>query len=431
MNINKKEIRKFAVPLLVMGFFNYFAEQISITFASRISLENLGSIVTVDNFLYSLVGMFGIFSVAFNIKASRAIGADDEDGLNSYIKSIILLNLKIGIIFFIIVLFFSSIFLKLIYGFSGALLHTAALYLMINALYMLIQMSLFAFANLMKVEQKTQYMMYVSVGIAIMHVILSYIIVKVLGFGIIGLGVINMISLVVELLIYLVLTRKLVAKAFKAKANKQLELIKYGIPMFGQEFLEGVIFLIAVDAIVAHLGLGELAIYSVIFKILVFLKISIYALGNTSTVFVGQALGEKNNIHVKQSVNYLLKVSYLIAAFLLAIIIIFNKYVTAFFTSDAKTIANVAGYLPVVVVAVVGIALYEQFKYVLQTLGAQSFVFMTTVIVNIAVVVLLFATTALGWMSLFLLLALYTLNFFVLGIIYFAKYRSIIAGNLL
>ena len=87
----------------------------------RISINAIAATEVVNTFIYSLIGILGVGSLSFNIYSSR-IRLSNPEMFKNFFKSIILLNLMIGGLSTVIIVFFSRYFLEILYGFQNDIL---------------------------------------------------------------------------------------------------------------------------------------------------------------------------------------------------------------------------------------------------------------------------------------------------------------------
>ncbi|MGX7199526.1 MATE family efflux transporter [Enterococcus nangangensis] len=428
MSLSKKEkvdIWRFVLPLIAMNALEFLIGRIALSFATRTSLAALSSVSAVDNFLYALAGIFGAFSVIFNIESAKANGEGNRPRLYQLMQSIFALNLKFGGIFLLLVIFFHRIFLQAVYGFSGELLNTASVYLLIQAPYLYLQISIFSFTGIMKIEKKTARILSISIFTSVLEIILSYFFIRVLGLGVKGAAVANMLLLTLQLLLYVFFTRHLLQKARHAKGNQQKLLLQKGWPIGLEEILEGTVFIIALDALAARMGLFAFSLYAILYRLIEIMKISTYVYGNAATVFVGEALGARKPAKIRQLLRYMLRIAstwYVTVGIALAI---FSPWVLQLFTADEKLIAATLPYQLFIIVVAFPTTFYELAKYVLQTLEESRYVLYATAVVNLLVVSIIFVLALTQHLNLYTLFTAYSANFLGLSVLFIRKYRRL------
>lgn len=73
-----KELSSFSLPLLASSLLQLLIGQISFAIVSRLSSSTLSSVNTIDSLLFSIGGILGVLSVAFNMLGSKALGQKDK-----------------------------------------------------------------------------------------------------------------------------------------------------------------------------------------------------------------------------------------------------------------------------------------------------------------------------------------------------------------
>ncbi len=97
-----------------------------------------------------------------------------------------------------------------------------------------------------------------------------------------GAAISTIISLCFVSCSYLYMVYPMIWMSLFVKSTTKLELVKFGIPLVGQEVLESVLFIIVFDAFMARLGLEILTIYAVISQLLSIIRVPSFVYSTTS-----------------------------------------------------------------------------------------------------------------------------------------------------
>lgn len=420
-NLNK-QIQSFTFPLITSNLLQVIISQVSLIIISRKSIDSFAIVATIGTFLYAFGGILGATSLAFNIYGAKALGEKDTHKLNAYISSIICLSIFIGMIFIFIELFFGRQIIQGIYGFNGDILNTATIYTFIMSPYILFTLLIFVFTNLLKIEKKTNQIFLISVCCALLQAFLSYILITgklgIPPLGVLGSGAASMISSLVMILIYAFILKDTLLNSIKYRPSKIKFLFIKSIPMMLQECLEGLLFIIVFEGIVARLGVSILATYSIIGQGLMIAKLPTFMYGNAVTVFASQANGENNygKIYNIAKITFL---SSLLAYLIFTFSIWYFKYpFFHLFTSDPLVFKLIPTMLPIMFLVMIVSPLYEISKYLLQSLEMSSKVFILTAIANIIITTLMIIIWYLKKLSFMILYSFYGLNFLSLGLVF-------------
>ncbi|MGM9886751.1 MAG: MATE family efflux transporter [Lactococcus sp.] len=419
-----KEIQKFALPLIANNLLNLVINQLILFLAVNQSLENLAGITTIQSLLFAFGGIFGAVALAFNIEGGQLLGKNAEKEFLQLLKSSILLNLFVGLAFVLVTFGVGSLFLQFFYGFQGNMLETSRFYLLIQSPYILLTLMMFLTSNLIKIENKTSLIMWVSLISTASEIIFNLIFVRVLHLGIVGAGLYAILALLIIVVLQSFLVRHRLMLAIHEKARNLKSLIQKSIPLAGQELLEGVIFTLVFEALIARLGVGTLAIYGLCAQALTIIKMPTYMYENAITVFGSKAYGEGN----KKKIHQIFKVSLIssmIFYFIFSILIVSNaKPFAHLFSHELSN--HFATYLIIALICSVFFISYENLKGILQALNFEKFVLRSTFLINVILFMIIMMSKIFGMTNFTLLYILYGSSLLLLSLIFYIKYRKML-----
>ena len=253
--------------------------------------------------------------------------------------------------------------------------------------------------------------MWIGLASSVLDVLLNYVLVPLLGIR--GAAISTIISLCFVSCSYLFMVYPMIWKSLFVKSTTKLELVKFGIPLVGQEVLESVLFIIVFDAFMARLGLEILTIYAVISQLLSIIRVPSFVYSTTVSVYLPEA--EKMG-HVKEFLKTIFKNSY-IASMLLACPVVLSSNILSHFLSDEIT----TNIVPITLYTflVMGVSpIYESAKMLLQSFGNEKFVLHISILINLASVMILTILQLLKAQTYLSLYFVYGLNLFVLSLIF-------------
>ncbi|WP_256861349.1 MATE family efflux transporter, partial [Bacillus cereus] len=232
-----------------------------------------------------------------------------------------------------------------------------------------------------------------------MNVILNYLLIfGNFGFpklGISGSAIATIIALSINLIIYMYLCRKHLKITFqniKIYINNLKFLCKKSTSLVGQEILEGGIFIIGVNAMIARTGDIQLSGYLLVSQILSIILIPMYMYSSAILTLVSERYGSKQLIDLKELPKVTLGLIMVFYMFL-SIIFVFLKYeVVAFITNDTNLINYAASILTFIIIANVFNPLHNVYKYALQAIGQSNYVLIKTAIINLITFVMMIIT---------------------------------------
>ena len=409
--IDSKEMNRFAGPLVLTNIGQIIIGQLALHFAVNNSSIILSGISIIQNMLFAFGGLLGAFSLSFNIKSSKAYSNRQYSRFNDLLKSNLIINLIIGTAFAFFVIFYGETMLSGLYGFRGSLLALATNYLVITSPYIILTLLNFSLTNLLRVQKETRPIMWIGLASSVLDVLLNYVLVPLLGIR--GAAISTIISLCFVSCSYLFMVYPMIWKSLFVKSTTKLELVKFGIPLVGQEVLESVLFIIVFDAFMARLGLEILTIYAVISQLLSIIRVPSFVYSTTVSVYLPEA--EKMG-HVKEFLKTIFKNSY-IASMLLACPVVLSSNILSHFLSDEIT----TNIVPITLYTFLAMGLspiYESSKMLLQSFGNEKFVLHTSILINLASVMILTILQFLNVQTYWSLYFIYGLNLFVLSLIF-------------
>jgi Na+-driven multidrug efflux pump len=422
-------LNKFALPLLSANLLQLLIGQLALSLVGRLAVENVPVINTIEGLLYSIVGILGVFSLAFNMLSSKALGEKNRESFEHLIASALLVSVFVGVIFMAVTLIGANFFLHSIYHFEGKILETARVYLNTMSPYVLLMLISFTLTNLIKVEKKTNYILYVSFAAAFLQVFLSYLFINGLfgipKLGIFGAALATILSLLFTVCFYCYLSRDLLLKSLKQAPNEIQNILKKSIPLFFQEILEGILFIVIFEAFISRIGVLILASYSILMQGLSYAKMPIAVYSNAVTVYASEAYGERNLKKVRQYTVWSFVIIAILYIFCASLFYFFNQSYTYFLTEDELVAENVKKYVVLAIMMIFPTVIYENFKYALQSLEKEKLVLGLTGSVNVIAIGLMVLLFKLKCLNFTILLSIYGMNYFILGVIFvFIFYRN-------
>ena len=201
-------IAALALPIMGSSLLQFTYNLIDMIWVGRLGSNAVASIgssslyINIGNALNSLV------VIGTGIKVAHAIGRKNENEIKEYINSGIVINIIIGTVFGLILIFLGKGFIEFLNLNNSEVESNAYYYLALNA-----PILFFAFFNMMytrilgsfgnnKLALKIN-----GVGV-ILNIILDPVCIYVLNFGVIGAGVSTLIANVIMFIFYALYTKK-------------------------------------------------------------------------------------------------------------------------------------------------------------------------------------------------------------------------------
>lgn len=424
-----KQINHMAIPLIINSVAGLLIGLVDQAMVGRISIVAFSAVGLISTTLYSITGILGMFAIAFNILGSNSKGNDNKfDFLNKF-KLSLLISSVIGILFYILFLFFQTEILVFLFGINGELLNESIKYLNIYSITLGINLLLFCFSSYFKIINKTKWILYGSITAGFINIILDYVLIfGNFGFpklGIAGAAIASVIALLTNLLIYIfVFEEKYIFKMKIIDFYKNIrELVVLSVPLMGQEFIEGTVFIISINAIVARVGEMELSTFTLLFNIVNIVLMPMYGYSSASLTLVSQSNGvQKEQKDIPRICLYKSLCIYLI---LVIIFVICKNYIPKIMTNDANLILISSLYLPIALFAQFFNYPHSIYKYSLQGIRQEDWVLITSIIINLLSIIIICIFTYIFKMGLVGIYFGIGTNYLLLSILFYNKYKKI------
>lgn len=386
-NKDYKKINQLALPLILNNILSLIIELCDQGIMGRVSITSFAAVGLIETSINSITGVLGSISVAFNILGSRYKGKNDFQELNNNLILNLILSFGIGLIFFIMVLLGGRSILKVSYGFTGANLKESSNYLYIFSISLGLNMILFTFSSYLKIIHKTKYIFYGNMVAALSNLVFDYVLVfGHAGFprmGMIGNAIGSILALVLNLIIYVVVIMKVKIGVLR-KANIFANLkdtIKISIPLMGQEFLESTLIVCVVNSILSHIGTLEVAVYNLLFVIINIALMPMYGYAQAALTIISESINNKRKEKLKISTKCIIlaEIFYILIAM---VMIIFRYKIPCIITNNKELITTSIKYILLVIISNLLYIPGTVFKYSLQAIGKEKWVFSISIIIN-------------------------------------------------
>ncbi|MDE7478384.1 MAG: MATE family efflux transporter [Lachnospiraceae bacterium] len=387
-----QELNKIAVPLIIQNISSFLIGFVDEMFIGRISTDAYGAIGVAASLMFFIAGVFSYTAVAFNIIGSRKNGEGDAEGFRESLMASLLIDVMVGLVYVVAVISFGYFIFSSVYGLTGEALRAAMTYTCITSPYMLFQMVIFTFNSYYKIKKKTSYIMWASTGAAIFNTVLDYILIfGKLGLkplGVAGAAAASIVSVFVNMVFYIYGGRHDIKFVLKNKHIYKKEissLIRISLPLAGEELLEGSVFVVIINAMIAKIGIMEIGAYLLVKKVLDMVMIPMFMYGSAALTLVSENIGHKDRDKVKNISNTGALLAQMIFVFLSAVIIVFRKQVPKLISQDEELIAFAGKIIFSMVMINFFNPIQTIYKYVLQAYGDGSFVLYSTAVINLLI----------------------------------------------
>ncbi|MDO5409575.1 MAG: MATE family efflux transporter [Lachnospiraceae bacterium] len=422
-----KHLNIVAIPLIIQFITNYILGLTDQAIIGRISTEAYGAVGVINSFNFMLLGIVGSTAIIFNIRAGKRLGCNDVNAFRQEFVAAILLGLMIGLTISAAVFAGKSFVLRKIYGFKGEIFTEGIKFFTYICPYSLLQMQLFIFGQYYKIKRKTNWLLAGSLISSVLNIVLDFLF--VLGgfgfprFGASAAAASTILSMAVNLLILWYYSRFDI-EVHLAKLPLYFSIAKQqmidSIPLMGQEFFEGSVFVVVLNSIIARIGVIELSVYLILQQLIKFLLVPMNMYSSAALTLISQSRNDKQALKIFPRLASVLSLAmYLLIA---AVLLIFRNQAAHIITDDLQVISKTSKILPLAVSCYLFQIPAVMYKNALFALEKSSYVLYSTAIVNTIILGAVSFLLVFGKIGLPEILGCQFFTFVVLFLLYRWKY---------
>lgn len=424
-----RDLNNFALPLMIQSISSIVVGIVDQAMIGRISIEAFAAVGIISGLLYLVTGVLGGFAITLNVKGAQAIGAADRAALHRIFGASLVLNILIGSVFLLLIATLGSWLLMHVYHLSTTALMAGMDYLKPMQFYLLIQLVLFSYSALFKIENQTKWLLIGSFATNILNLVLNYLFIfgpfglpKLGAFGV-GLG--TMLAMLSALIFYAFLTRQIIdyrALQLERSFAYYREIISYSLPLIGQEILEDSLFELLIGVLLAQMGVLIVSGYILVSKVRSLVLMPVYMYASGALNMVSRHYGARQNRQLKLVPIIAVVMSYFFLTGLIALCYFFREPIIRLITDKVDLINYSRTIFLVVLISYMAMPLQQIFKSCLQAIDRANYVFWASLVVNGVIIVGLFALTMNGTITLNRLLVGLFLNMAIVGVVFALRY---------
>lgn len=342
-------IARLAIPIMGSSLLQFTYNLIDMIWVGKLGSNAVASIgssslyVNIGNAINALV------VTGTGIKVAHAIGKKDDDEVNKYINSGIIINIFIGIIFCIALIFAGKGFIGFLDLNNSEVEKDAYCYLALNG-----PILLFAFFNMMYTRILSSFgnnklaFNINGVGV-ILNIILDPLCIYSFKLGVIGAGVSTLIANIIMFVLFFTRSNGILKYKFGIRIDyiKIKEICILGFPMASQRVLFTLISILLAK-IIAVFGSDAIAAQKIGTQVESIAYMIVGGLNGAVASFTGQNFGAKRFDRIRDGYKSSLKVGIAYSLIMACIFFIFNRPIIKLFINNEETIAIAVSYLQVV-----------------------------------------------------------------------------------
>ena len=342
-------ITALAIPIMGSSLLQFTYNLIDMLWVGGLGSNAVASVGSSSFFIGLGYSINALVVIGTGIKVSHALGKNEDNEVKSYINSGTLINLVLGIIYALVLIFLGKYFIGFLNLGNEVVEKGANLYLAVSA-----PMLFFSFFNLMYIRILGSYghnsgaLKISAIGILI-NIILDPIFIYTFKFGVLGAAAATLVANIVMFILFRITSNGLFKFDFGVgiDKNKVSEIIRLGFPMSFQRILFTLVNII-LARIISMFGSDAIAGQKIGLQIESVTFMIIGGLNGAIASFTGQNFGAKKYDRIIKGYHTSLKIGVVYAIITSIIFILIPEYIVTIFIRDANTIKIASMYLQII-----------------------------------------------------------------------------------
>ncbi len=360
LRFSKKYLFLLIMPLFGEQFFSILIGIIDSIMVSSYSEAAISGVSLIDSLYFLFFFLISAFATGGAIVTSQYLGREDYDNAKGAARQLIYVSLLFGITMVIIFIPIQGWLISTIFGKLDKEVFKQSLIYFDYVFYSIPFLCLFSSGSaLFRSIGDSKISLKISIVMNILNVSLNAILIYGFDLGIKGAGLATLISRMFAGILMLIFITTLktdikINNIFKIKFDWNLlkKIFNISLP----NALENSVFQfgkIAVQSIVASLGVASIAANVVVGNLCTFATLPGVAVSLASTTIIGQCLGANEKKQAKYYTNLLIKISiFSISIFSLILIILINPIINLYnLSTQASLIANNVSFIVLIMSA--------------------------------------------------------------------------------
>jgi len=171
--------------------------------------------------------------------------------------------------------------------------------------------------------------------------------------------------------------------------GKLQNICKTILPFWGQQVLEDILFVTALNAIIARLGTLTLATYTMLFQISKLVQLPMRSYSTANTTMVSEEVGSTKMMIIRTTQRCTLMLMVVWFSVLFSGLVFMKEHIISCITNDKELIKTACYYLPIALGIQIFNYIFVVFKSTLQALGKAPLVLKIAFLVNAGMLILI------------------------------------------
>lgn len=435
MIINKgqiiKELNKIALPLLLSSLTCVLMGLVDQAFVGHLTIYAYAGVGLVSSCINSLILTLAAMSLAFNIEGAKLKGQNATYQLEEETGNYIFLAFCIGSGLCLILIIFCKSILKMGFSLEGQALKEAVDYLLVYSFMIPLNLVNFIYSGLFKIYRQARYIFYAAVLGNIINLCLDYLLIfGNCGFpkmGSLGAALGSVVAVFICTCYLAFVLRKLVhiRPKYYLQKGKLQNICKTILPFWGQQVLEDILFVTALNAIIARLGTLTLATYTMLFQISKLVQLPMRSYSTANTTMVSEEVGSTKMMIIRTTQRCTLMLMVVWFSVLFSGLVFMKEHIISCITNDKELIKTACYYLPIALGIQIFNYIFVVFKSTLQALGKAPLVLKIAFLVNAGMLILILLMGR-NLLTIYILLGV---SFFINSLLLYVKVKRVLINR--
>lgn len=381
----QNQLRALAWPVLLNYLLMSLFEVLDKAIVGHFSVRGFALVGIAAAPLFEITGALGILSAAFNILAARQKGQGDLEGFEESFSVSRALAWAIGGGFFLLSLLGGRLFFRTAYRLDGAELEELLEYFYPVSFTVLQNMLIFQYSAYFRNKLNTKISFYSTAISTAVNLFFDLSLVYGL-FGLPQLGTAgaawgSVLGLTAGLLVYWLPYYRHKSKQTTVPGRKKamlLEIFRLYPPLLGQEFLQNTLFILVISGVVARLGTGQMAVYSLLDTISSTLTLPVYAYAAAAQTLACQSLAAGDSPLARRYLGMGQAMAGTLIGGLCLLTFLWRRQVLGWVVSDGAVIEKASNLLFGIFALIAAKLPCQFYMSYLQGTGRENYVFRTS-----------------------------------------------------
>lgn len=342
-------ITSLALSIMGSSFLQFTYNIIDMIWVGRLGSEAVASVGSSSLYVNIGYALNSLVVIGTGIRTAHAIGKKDDNEVQRYINSGIVINTIMGIVFGLVLIFGGKAFISFLNLDNIKVEKDAYVYLALNAPILFFNFFNLMYTRILLSFGNNKLTFRINGAGVLINIILDPIFIYVLKFGVMGAALSTLIANIIMFILFRVNCNEILSYKFKIPVDYKdiKEIIHLGSPMAFQRILFTVINIILAK-IIASFGADAIAAQKIGVQIESIVYMVTGGFNGAVASFTGQNFGGRKYERIRKGYNSALIIG-MVYAFIISILFLFlNKPILKLFIDDINTSIIAASYLKAV-----------------------------------------------------------------------------------